>query len=67
MAAEPVFDNTISLGAILNLAAFLFGGLGVYVKLERRIVRIETVLELTTAIRLSRDTRRLTDTQPPTP
>jgi hypothetical protein len=64
MSDPLTFDATISLGSILNLIAFLLGGVGVYVKLEKRIVRIETVLELTTAVRMSREPRRHGDPTP---
>lgn len=52
------WDWSISLGTILNLIAFLLGGVGVYVKLEKRITRIETILEMTTALRLAGRSRK---------
>lgn len=48
------WDATISLGAVINFLTFIVAGIGVYIKLERRLTRIETILELTLAIKAAK-------------
>jgi hypothetical protein len=52
------WDWSISLGAILNLVVFIVSGIGIYVKIEKRLTRIETILEMTTAMRLAGRARK---------
>jgi hypothetical protein len=52
------WEWSISLGAVLNLVAFLVSGIGIYVRIEKRLTRIETILEMTTAMRLAGRARK---------